>query len=378
MSDDLVTPPAAIDLGSLPPPGIYFGLPFDIYRAAPAFSATGIKQILVSPMDFYMNSWLNAEREPEKDTPARILGSAYHTAILEGLDAFEAAYAVKPDPSEYPGVLVSADDLKAMCDTLGLPKSGTKAAMAQRIREIDAVVPLWDEIVEQFQVENADKIHLARGQWMEIRKAMFVIERMPSVRKIFTGGRAEVSIFWDAGGVPMKARLDYLKPGMIGDLKSFANINSREITEAVVGEVARNRYFIQPIVYTAAVVAAAKMLEEHGEAAVHGEVDMDWLRSALAKRPKFTFVFQQTGNVPNVLARDFLQHERYGGQGQTTNAYWTKGQMAVNEGLRRFKWCMETFGADTPWIVDHKPKAFDDSDFPLWVLDAVPELETAA
>ncbi len=367
------------DTPALPPPGIYFGMDEAAYHAAPAFSASGIKNILVSPLDFWMQSWLNPDREPDKVTPAKLLGKAYHKAILEGQEAFDAAYAVKPEPDEYPGVLVSSDDLKARCELLDLKKSGTKAEMAARIREYDRTVPIWDEILERFTEDAKGKEILAREQWVNIRRAMFVIERMPSVRDIFTGGRAEVSIFWEASGIPMKARLDYLKPGVIGDLKSFANINDRDVTEAVVGEVARNRYFIQPIVYTSAVVAARKMFAAHGMTVVHGDVDPEWVKVVMeAKRTRFTFVFQQSGSVPNVLARDFLKYESFGGQGQATNAYWTKGEQAAAEGLRRFAWCMREFGPDTPWIIDHQPKAFTDDMFPIWALDSVPEMEVAA
>lgn len=363
----------------LPEPGIYFDMPEEAYFSAPAFSSSGIKDILVSPLDFWMKSWMNPDRPEDKDTTAKLLGSAYHKAILEGIEAFEAAYAVKPEVDEFPGVLKSGDELKAACKELGQKASGTLAEMSERIREVDAVVPLWTEIMAEFEAEAEGKIHLTRAQWMEIRKAAFVIGNMPSVRKIFTGGRAEVSIFWRIGDVPMKSRLDYLKPVVIGDLKSFANIMSKEITEAVAGEVSRNRYYVQPIVYTAGYVAARKMIAEMGAAAVHGDVDPEWLERAFkAERPKFTFVFQQTGDVPNVLARDFVQHERFGGQGQMTNAYWTKGEMAVREGLRRFKHCMAAFGPDVPWIIDHKPRAFKDEDFPVWMLNSVPDLETAA
>ena len=62
----------------------------------------------------------------------------------------------------------------------------------------------------------------------------------------------------------------------------------------------------------------------------------------------------------------------------TTNAYWTKGEMAVREGLRRYRKCMATFGADTPWIIDHPARAFVDEDFPVYMLGSVPEMETAA
>jgi hypothetical protein len=57
------------------------------------------------------------------------------------------------------------------------------------------------------------------------------------------GGVPEVSVFWrdrDFDGLPMKCRIDKLTATAIFDLKSFANIMSKEVTAAaVIGETGR-------------------------------------------------------------------------------------------------------------------------------------------
>ena len=82
------------------PDGIYFGMSEDDYLAIPRLSSSGIKTMCVSTLDFWFDSWMNASREPETETPARALGKAYHKLILEGDDAFDALYAVPPEKAD--------------------------------------------------------------------------------------------------------------------------------------------------------------------------------------------------------------------------------------------------------------------------------------
>lgn len=123
-------------------PGIYFGLTEDEYHADPSFSSSGIKDITVSPLDYWVKSWMNPNKV-DKEGPALRLGKAYHKLILEGREAFEATYAVKPDKDDYPDALDGAAALKAYCESLDLKKSGSIAEMCARIREVDNTVELW-------------------------------------------------------------------------------------------------------------------------------------------------------------------------------------------------------------------------------------------
>ena len=68
-------PPVAspIDTGLNIEPGIHFGLSDDVYHALPALSASGIKNLLVSPMVFWAESFLNAGR---KSMTVTLLNSA--------------------------------------------------------------------------------------------------------------------------------------------------------------------------------------------------------------------------------------------------------------------------------------------------------------
>ena len=101
-------------------PGIHFGLPESDYHAVPALSNSGIKWLMVSPMDFWARSWMNEKYEHET-TSFMDIGTAYHARIVEGREAFYARYAAALDPADHPDVPRTQDELKDLCRELELP-----------------------------------------------------------------------------------------------------------------------------------------------------------------------------------------------------------------------------------------------------------------
>ena len=97
---------ALVTEGDLPD-GIYFNLDERVYHALPRLSASGINNLLVSPATFWNESWLNPDKKDE-DTPARILGRAYHTARLEP-HKFDTQFVCELDKEDY------ADGLTTDC-----------------------------------------------------------------------------------------------------------------------------------------------------------------------------------------------------------------------------------------------------------------------
>lgn len=353
-------------------PGIYLNMPEDEYHADPSLSASGIKLLTVSPLDYWVNSpHLNANRV-EKTSDALDLGKAYHKIILEGRAAFDAEFCVSPAKEDYPDALDGAESLRAYCKSLELKTSGTIAEMCQRIREQDASVELWPEIKDAFDVECAGRKTLTKAQWSALRLVEIVVNRMPSTKDAFGDGFPEVSMFWqDELGMPMKARVDYLKPKTMLDLKTFANIMSKETLSAVANEVARNRYFIQPIVYRRGLRAMKALYKVEGATMVRDADTVDErLHAALTDdRERFHFVFVQTGGVPNVVIREFSEFETYGGNGATQNASWWRGEAEFRRGVALYKQCMAEFKTGEPWVADFGRKQFKDADFPVWMLN---------
>src|SRR5215831_16007085 len=123
-----------------PPPlkphgaGVYFNLPAAEYHADPSLGSGDLKRLLQAPAVYWWHSHMNSERPPSPDSPAKQKGRALHKLVLEGEEAFAAAFATEPQPHAHPGCLVTLDDLKSKCRELGEAVSGTKAELAKRIK----------------------------------------------------------------------------------------------------------------------------------------------------------------------------------------------------------------------------------------------------
>jgi hypothetical protein len=123
--------------------------------------------------------------------------------------------------------------------------SGTKAELAKRIKAKDTHIIIFDEVLATFRVmAERDGLEILKPDVMrEVRQAAASITLNPHLARAFQGGIPEVSAFWvDEYGIPCKARLDWLKPRTIVDLKKCANARKRPFDVAVILAIAQYRY----------------------------------------------------------------------------------------------------------------------------------------
>lgn len=355
-------------LGEIHEPGIYFGMSDEEYHKDPSLSNSGIKSVHISPLNFWTYSRLNPDFE-EKKTPSMIAGKAYHKMFLEGPEAFKATYAVKPDPDDYPGVLIKGDDMRGWLRGKDRTAAGSIKELCEQIREIDNSVPLWPGIMAEFK--KTEKDELPFELYKNIIRAGVVLDKLPSVRQAFTNGYSEVSVFWidKKTGAPMKCRFDYLKTDKIIDLKTFSNQTNDDTETAVAKTVANQGYHTQVPVYSDGAEQAKAMLKRHGAKAVKmGKAPKKWLDEFMASPPhRWFFVFVQSGVVPNIIGREFCRRENYAqAGGSPLTDEWKEGEMLYRWGVEKFCTFIGKFGTD-PWIVDLPAKAFTTTDFPPWM-----------
>lgn len=277
-------------------PGIYFGMPFEEYRDDWSLGSSDLTNLGISPSTYYWHSRANPLRDEDRETPSLRYGRAIHKAVLEGGEAFEAEYAPKAPPPT-PDMLVTLEDLKARCVELGIPKSGTKAALVERIREAGDTTPIYEEVVEEYRQKAGNRIMLDPRIYGEVQMASRVIGMNPHLANAFQGGHAEVSVFFENHGVPMRARFDYLKPKAVVDLKSIRNHLKMPWDTAVANAIARFNYPIQAAAYLAARAAAARFIA-NGQ--IYGEAPPDeWLQAVVDEDDFcFVWVFYQAEDAP--------------------------------------------------------------------------------
>lgn len=349
---------AVLAKGAVPfEPGVHFGLDDDLYHAVPALSNTGIKNLLVSPTDFWARSWMapRPDDEPEEAEHFKV-GKAFDKRIVEGSETFYGAYYEALSPDDYPKAIHTADDIKEALEKCGVkPKGRKKTDWAAQLADADPSVQIWDQLKGQHEARHAGKTPLGRKLIERIEIAAAMIEKHPDLSKAFTGGMPQVSIFWvcPQTGVPMKARLDYLKPRAIVDLKTFANRRGMPIDRAIAYEIAAYRYHIQCAVYHEAVEQIPALVKA---GKVVGTVDRGFLDAVVkGKDRKFLFVFQQKGIAP--VARGKILPK--------LNVF-DIARIQVNDAKRKFVECVETFGPEH-WIDTAGVEEIDDTSIPSFI-----------
>lgn len=186
-----------------PGPGVYPDIPPDTYHAWAAASNSQLSRLLQSP------AHLKAYREGEqKDTPARKLGRAIHTAVLEP-DLFPDRYVV-------PGQCEATKRDGHRCGNDGLflhAHIGWVCGVHARGKD--------DEM------EAVERETLGTEEWKTCVGVRDQAHSHSLARALLTGeGSAELSVLWEdrATGVLCKSRWDRHTPdiegGSIVDLKS--------------------------------------------------------------------------------------------------------------------------------------------------------------
>lgn len=338
--------------------GLYFGLPEEEYHAIPALSASGIKNLLISPTDFYYRSWLNAEKE-DVESEALVIGKAYHKRILEGRAAFEQAYC--PTFSAPDGCLKTIDEIKAALQAAGVdtPTKWKKADYVLAAQQFLPDAKIFDIELARYDAETQGRVQLSPDLIGRIEIAAAMIEMHPQLNKCFSGGFPEVTVIWEMDGIPFKSRFDYLKPAAVVDLKTFTNTQNKPVDLAIYSAMASFKYHIQASLYLIAATEAAKFAKA---GKVFGpdlaQVSDDWLQKlAGCKDHRFIFVFQQKGIAP--LAR---------------GKWFKKGSIhacalaSIESATATFKRCYEAYG-DAPWVDASEITDLEDELFPVYATE---------
>lgn len=297
--------------------GIYFGLDDREYHRDTALGSTDIRRLLGSAPDYYWHSPHNPLRPSDDPTPAQLFGRAVHKFVLEGEAAFLADYAAVDLPGN------------------------TKAGKEQRAA-----------------VESEGKTPLKRDDWNRILLSGQMIRSNPHLAEAFSGGRSEVSVFWQReDGLRLKCRFDYLKVRAIADLKSIRNTRQIDFVEACRRSLADYGYDVQAAHYFEGRRAMRHLVADkkvYGLTSFEGEA---WLRKVAASDEyAFVFVFWQADAAPITWACSL----------SSGNPILDAARRDIELALERYRDFEKRFGLDQPWILVHPVQELDQADLPGW------------
>lgn len=229
-------------------------LPTDVeYFDADGLSFSGMKSLDVSPYRYWYLH-INQNRPAPEETSAMRFGSALHCAVLEP-GKFEAHYARKLVKSEFEGLLVNMDDLREWCSSQGvIQKARRKDELIEAVLRKDPTAPVWDVMEMQHEERNAEKTMLDADEWDRVRSAAEALRSEERLRPILEhpSGQAEVPMFAKdpATGVLLKAKLDWVIPGLTLDLKTFSQTRGNSIDRTVNNAILYEKYHWQAYHYT--------------------------------------------------------------------------------------------------------------------------------
>jgi len=207
-------------------PGYYPLLSEEEHHRLPYLSKSGIKRLLVSPLEYWLHSPDNYDPSAEKPTKDMVLGSARHCMLLEGDVVFERRYGIRPCPETHPAALRTVDDIRQWLKSQGVTPVGTaKASLVEQAKTVNPAVEILDELIAA--AEESGRTMLPLEDWRSVDKSRGVFNALAGR---LGKGLGEVTVIWDdpALGCRCKARLDWigLSPdghARIVELKDFAH-----------------------------------------------------------------------------------------------------------------------------------------------------------
>lgn len=188
-----------------------------------SISKSHLDVVAKSPLH-YWDRYINPDREPEEPTPAMILGTATHTAVLEP-DLFPSQYIVVPgDAPKRP----TSVQLKA------------KNPSAETLLAID----WW----EGFERDNAGKTILAADDYQTCLAMRDAVHVHSAAGRLLQAGRSEQSFYAidNETGALIKCRPDFLRDdGGLVDVKTTEDASPDGFAKSV----ANFRYYVQAPFY---------------------------------------------------------------------------------------------------------------------------------
>ncbi len=330
-------------------PGVYFGMSFDDYLRIPYLNSSGIKDLLICETDYWENSPLNPYgAEEDDDTKAKREGRAFHKRILEGREAFNAAYAPKyMAPKGLQNVLYTNKHMEKLLKSLGVKGylGKTKQELIPMVLDADPSAKIYDHMEAEYCQQFDGQEFLDEATIRQIEFANQSMQFHPDLKVWFAGGYPEVTVIFDAFGVRFKVRFDYAKIGSIGDLKTFANQMKRKLRSAVNTAMRSYSYHISAALYLMGAGAAQDLIRAGKVYDFTGHPD--WLDD-FASTPvtNFYFAFIKKGQFPVVQPAVFAVEPESG---------YGAGLTEIMEAVDLYKKGQSTYGKDLPWVTIREP-----------------------
>ena len=308
----------------------------DPYYATAGLSQSGMKDLEVSPLRYWYK-YLSGAPWPEP-TPEMQFGSALHCLVLEPAK-FAERYACQIDETDFPGCLRTIDDCRQWIREHGESPRGTrKADVIAQALAIDSSVAILDIELASFAELSQGKVIFDKADWVRLHGAAEALLAEPRVKALLAAGEPEVPLFAQdpETSVPLKAKLDWLAPGTILDLKTFRQTRGQTIERSITNAIFYEKYYRQGYFYHR----------------------LYRLMNPKAPSPAVVFAFVESD--PPHEVRLVRLKESMGGHPML---YWSRASVETRNLINLYDQCRTQFGSE-PWRIEQDVRVLEDEDIP--------------
>lgn len=355
-------------------PGVHLNMPEDIYFSIDALGSSDLKPLLRDPASWWYGSRHNPDRgERKRDQLALVTGSALHSLLLEGEDAYLDNYAVAPDPAEHPDAKSSAVDIRDMLKANGVHvDTYNEQRLIDLARKHKLEHYVWPIHVRRHKYAvSKGKPEIKRDLDRRLRHMAELVNLHPDLGPGLKKGLTEVTVLFtlpEFPGVLLRSRFDKLTVSWSLDLKTIGNWYGREVGEAVRKEIAQREYDIQRALYDLARKALRKAVSEKRIYAWDNEgvpcqpLSAEMVRlQEIAKADSWVWVwlFYQVRNDDPGKERAPVVAPRFH---RPKGVVFDQANQKVIRALENYESFKDRYGLNTPWAVIEQITELEDSD----------------
>lgn len=216
--------------------GVHIGLAESEYFEQAALGSSDMVKLWTSGLGWWHQSKNNPYAK-ERDREFLDRGHALHCLMLEGAEAYANRFAVMPDKSWFPGVLVTKEDMETALKDFGAqrPSAGRKSDFAHYCRTYLRDRPIWDDIIEKWTADNEGLIPISAETHRYVTQLTDAAHEEETIAPLIDPASehlTELSVFWDHGGTRLRFRFDALFPQFAVDLKSIEVVGNDSLERA--------------------------------------------------------------------------------------------------------------------------------------------------
>lgn len=241
-------------------PGVYIGLPEEIYFLQRALGTTDLARLWLYREGWWWQSANNPHKvlitwdgKAKDTTKAKLFGSAAHALLLEGEEAFNERFAVEPDPAMYPDLLVTQDQIASALRESDAPAGFERMKKADQVELAKVYLPdrhIWDVILARHRrtAKTRDSITVEERWQLDVMLGAAMNDPDMAAVVAASGGvrLTELSVLWlTDDGIMLRFRFDSLLPQINADLKTLGNARDRDLGKAVGAAIANGALDVQ-------------------------------------------------------------------------------------------------------------------------------------